>query len=179
MDEKAGRECLEKACGATWWEWDKGSRLFYWHWPERVRAWARSGQPHFLLRELPRFQKPQRRPATTCDRALVAEKIGQVRGKGYISPGPVKSLTHYFYVPKGESDIRMVYNGTSSGLNDCLYAPHFGLPVIRHALRSLLPGYHQADIDVAEMFLNFNLGERNATAVLRGRPYSARFVGAG
>jgi hypothetical protein len=53
----------------------------------------------------------------------------------------------------------MVYNGTSCGLNDCLFAPHFGLPVIRHAIRSLLPGYHQADIDVAEMFLNFNLGE--------------------
>ena len=90
---------------------------------------------------------------------MVVEKIEKVRNKGYIAPGRVKSLTHFFYVPKGESDIQTVYSCTSSGLNDFLYAPHFGLPVIRHALRSLLPGYHQADIDVAEMFLNFNLGE--------------------
>ena len=158
-DIKAGRECVEKASGATWWEWNEGSRLFFWRWPDRARTWARSGQPHMLLRDLPRFQKPQKKPATQRDRTLVAEKVGRVRSKGYIAPGPVKSLTHYFYVPKGESDIRMVYNGTSCGLNDCLFAPHFGLPVIRHALRSLLPGYHQADIDVAEMFLNFNLGE--------------------
>jgi hypothetical protein len=112
-----------------------------------------------LVKDLPRFHKPQKKPSTNRDRALVVEKIGRVRGKGYIAPGPVKSLTHYFYVPKGDNDIRMVYNGTSCGLNDCLFSPHFSLPVIRHALRSLLPGYHQADIDVAEMFLNFNLGE--------------------
>jgi hypothetical protein len=130
----------------------------FWQWPDKTQNGGRSGEPHFLIKDLPRFQRPQKKPANERDRNMVVEKIEKVRMKGYIAPGTVKSLTHFFYVPKGESNIRMVYNGTSSGLNDCLFAPHFGLPIIRHALRSLLPGYHQADIDMAEMFLNFNLG---------------------
>ena len=158
LDVEAGRDCVRRAAGATWWEWAFGSRLMFWNWPDKTRTWARSGQPHFLVKDLPRFKKAQKKPANERDRKMVANKIEKVRAKGYIAPGEVKSLTHFFYVPKGESDIRMVYNGTSSGLNDCLFAPHFGLPVIRHAVRGLLPGYHQADIDIAEMFLNFNLG---------------------
>jgi len=150
-------ECLKKAAGASWWDWDEGSRLFFWNWPVKGRAWARDGQPHLLLGPLPRFQRSQKPPKSERDRQLVCSKLDKARSRGYISKGHVKSLTHFFYVPKGLEDIRMVYNGTSSGLNDCLFAPHFGLPIIRHALRSLLEGYHQADIDIAEMFLNFNL----------------------
>jgi hypothetical protein len=88
----------------------------------------------------------------------VWQKTLKVCKRGYIALGKVSSLTHYFYVPKGDTDIRMVYNGTSWGLNDCLFSPHFGLPTLRHTLRSLMPGYFQADMDIAEMFLNFNLG---------------------
>ncbi len=72
---------------------------------------------------------------------------------------------HMFYVPKGDSDVRMVYNGAASGINECLFAPHFGLPVILYVLRSLRPGYYQADMDIGEMFPNFILGEQL-------RPYS-------
>ena len=121
-------------------------------------CWSRLGQPHFLIKDLPCFQKAQKKPALERDPLLVVEKVGKVRARGYIAPGVVKSLTHFFYMPKGDSDIRMVYNGTSSGLNDFLFALLFGLPVIHHALRSLLHGYHLADVDIAEMFLNFNLG---------------------
>ena len=67
-----------------------------------------------------------------------------VRLKNYIEPGTVDSLIHYFYVPKGLKDIRMVYNGTSSGLNDAVWAPHFGLPYVTHTIRSLMPGYCHA-----------------------------------
>lgn len=82
-----------------------------------------------------------------------------MRERGYIAPGVVLSLTHYFYIPKGDNDIRMVYNGTLCGLNNCLFSLHFGLPTLRHTLRSLIPGYYQEDINIAEMFLNFNLGK--------------------
>ena len=51
----------------------------------------------------------------------------------------------------------MVYNGTSCGLNDILYAPHFGLPTVRETLRAILPGFHQCDLDVQDQFLNFIL----------------------
>ena len=79
----------------------------------------------------------------------------------------VISLMHFFYVPKGLKlkDIRMVYNVTASGVNDCLFAPHFSLPTITHAMRALAEGYYQADMDIGEMFLNFMLGKEL-------RPYS-------
>jgi hypothetical protein len=50
-------------------------------------------------------------------------KLAQVQDHCYICPGRVISLTDYFDVPKGESDVRMVYNGTSCGLNFVLCAP--------------------------------------------------------
>ena len=40
-----------------------------------------------------------------------------------------------------------------------LWAPHFGLPTVRHTLRALLPGYYQCDLDIGEMFVNFLLND--------------------
>ena len=70
------------------------------------------------------------------------KKVVQVWKRGYVSPGTVLSGMHYFLVPKGLEDIRMVYNGTSCGLNKVLWAPRFGLPTVRQTLHALLPGYH-------------------------------------
>ena len=53
----------------------------------------------------------------------------------------------------------MVYNGTSCGLNDVLWAPRFGLPTVKQTLQSLLPGYLQCNLDVAEQFPNYDLHE--------------------
>ena len=83
--------------------------------------------------------------------------MSKVRRRRYIAVGLVLSLTHMFYVSKGLDDIQMVYNGTSCGLNNALWSPHFGLPTVQHTLRSLLPGYFQCDMDAGEMFLNFHL----------------------
>ena len=60
-------------------------------------------------------------------------------------------------MPKGLSDVRVVFNGTSCGLNDCLFALHFALPTVLDLLRSLDVGYYQADSDFQEMFYNFLL----------------------
>ena len=51
----------------------------------------------------------------------------------------------------------MVYNGTSCGLNDILYAPHFGLPTVPATLRAILPGFFQCDLDVRDQYLNYKL----------------------
>ena len=178
-DWSPARECLLKVGRCTWWDWRRGSRLFFWHWKRlpytivwdedpswlppwargQDRLWARDGQPHFQIADFPHYRRPQRPPRTSQDRILVQSKVNPVRIRDYIEVGEVVSLAHYFYVPKGDTDIRMVYNGTSCGLNDCLFAPHFGLPYIEHCARSLLPGYYQADIDIGEMFLNFMLGK--------------------
>ncbi len=67
------------------------------------------------------------------------------------------SGTHFFSIDKGTTDIRMVYNGTSCGLNDILYAPHFSLLTVRETLRAILPGFFQCDLNVQDQFLNFKL----------------------
>lgn len=65
------------------------------------------------------------------------------------------SLTRFFAVQKGEDDIRMVYNGTASGLNDVLWAPNFGLPTVDSAARATNVETWMGDLDLGEMFLNF------------------------
>jgi hypothetical protein len=65
----------------------------------------------------------------------------------------VKSLIDSFPVDK-DDDIKMVYNGTSSGLNNALHAPNFWLPIPASAARVLGVGYFMVDMDLGEMFLN-------------------------
>jgi hypothetical protein len=71
----------------------------------------------------------------------------------------VWSLMDFFCVPKGNDDIQIVYNGTSSGLNDVLWVPSFPLPTVNTLLRSVHPGTWMADTDLGKMFLNFVLHE--------------------
>ena len=63
-------------------------------------------------------------------------KVVPVRLRNYIEAGKVTSLTHYFWVQKDLVDIRMLYNGMESGLNDAVWAPHFGLPYVTHTPRA-------------------------------------------
>ena len=72
--------------------------------------------------------------------------------------GEVKSLMHYFLVPKRE-EIRLVYNGTSSGLNLSLWALHFYLTTVRSTLTEVERGTFMADRNIGEMFLNLMLSE--------------------
>jgi hypothetical protein len=62
-----------------------------------------------------------------------------------------------FDVPKGEDDIRLVYDGTKSKLNDHLWAPWFPLPTVESLLRSVGPTTWLGDNDIAEQFHNFSL----------------------
>ena len=86
-------------------------------------------------------------------------KLDSVRKKGYMKPGFVKTLIRYFSVPKGESDVRMVYDGTSSGFNDWVWAPSFSLTTIESMLRLVDHQTWLRDLDVREQFLNFQLCE--------------------
>ncbi|GKY90814.1 hypothetical protein MPSEU_000054200 [Mayamaea pseudoterrestris] len=64
-----------------------------------------------------------------------------------------------FPVPKGESDIRLVFDATASGLNEVLFAPWFALPTVSQMVRTVAPQYYCADNDFGEMFYNFWLHE--------------------
>ena len=62
-----------------------------------------------------------------------------------------------FDVPKGDSDVRMVYDGSKSGFNDATWAPWFALPTVEAMSRTVLPSGWCGDRDFGEMFLNFPL----------------------
>lgn len=63
----------------------------------------------------------------------------------------------FFHVPKRERDIRIVYDGSKSGLNASLYAPWFALPTIDSFAWWVIVGTWCADNDYGDMFLNFPL----------------------
>jgi len=157
-DLEARRDCLSRTAGASWWDWEQGSRLFFWRWPAESRVWARDGHPVYhqahLLPNYRTCQPPEHNPEV---REQVAKKLSKFRDRGYMERGAVKSLTPYFTVPKGDGDVRVVFDGTRSGLNDSLWAPPFVLPTISSLLRAVEPGTWMSDIDIGEMFYNFSL----------------------
>jgi hypothetical protein len=67
----------------------------------------------------------------------------------------IQSLMAFFEV-ENDSDIQLVYNGTSCGLNDSIWAPNFWLPMPAIAARLWGKGT-MVDIDLRGMFLNFPL----------------------
>jgi hypothetical protein len=156
-DWLAGSDCIRCCTLATWWDWEGGSRPFHWRWPSEYRKIVHDGLPPWFLSTPKTITVPQRGEANTGMRELIREKLQKVRSRGYLESGYVKALTSCFTVPKGDSDVQLFYNGTKSGLNDCLWAPWFHLPTVGQLLRAVLPGTYMADIDVGEQFLNFVL----------------------
>lgn len=62
-------------------------------------------------------------------------------------------------MPKGDTNIRVVYNGTSCGVNGAHFASNFWLPMTNTMTRLLSFGYRTVDVDIGEMFLNFPLDQ--------------------
>ena len=125
-----------------------GSSLFFWKWPQQYQAWSRKGQPHYAMDNFPQFLRPQYPSKTEEDRTNIKNKVDKVRKRLYSEPITVVSITHRLYVRIGSNDIWIFYNSTSCGSNLALWEPHFGLPIVQHILRALLPGSSQCDMDV-------------------------------
>ena len=89
------------------------------------------------------------------------KKIKKVSQRGYIEEGHVKSLISYFAVPKGEGDIRVVYDGTKCGLNDVVWAPNFYLPMVDSLLNVSSTSTWFSDMDLGEMFFKFQPRSKN------------------
>ena len=157
LDLEASRDCLRRVGNASFWDWTDGTRLMFWRWPAPLRAWARDGLPVFRSGELPRYRTCQPPTVDAHTKSEVTAKLSKFVSRGCISPGPVTSLISYFGVPKGVSDIRLVFDGTKSGLNSRLWAPSFCLLTVESLLPILEPGTWQSDIDIGEQFYNYLL----------------------
>ena len=125
-----GVDAIEQAAWSSFWDWDSGSSLFFWRWPLLSRKEARDGVPIYVAGKLPRYSESQRWPKDEQQRDAMIAKWNKVIQRGYIRSGSVVSLTGSFPVPKGESNIRMVYDATKCGLNASLWSPNFLLPTI-------------------------------------------------
>jgi hypothetical protein len=159
-DTLAGLDCVRRCANSSWWEWTSGSRPLFWRWPEEYQTSIRDGVPPWVKGPLPEYTVPQRGERDPLTRDAIIVKLKTVREKGYLIPGNVRSLTSFFAVPKGEGDVRLVYDGTKSGLNGQLWAPWFLLPTVNSHLRCVQPGSYMGDIDFSEQFLNFMLHEK-------------------
>ena len=151
----AARECIGRAAETSWWKWDKGSRPFFWRWPEEFMMDVRDGIKPWISKSLPQYKAKKHKGSQNEDKVI--EKVNKVREAQYISEGLVYSTIDVFDVPKGDEDIRLVYNGTSCGLNDCLWAPWFPLPTIDTHSRGICAGTYMNDLDVGDQFHNFIL----------------------
>ena len=157
-DLEVGKDAVSRAADSTWWSWEAGSSLFFWRWPSRCQTAARDGTKLFVYWDkMPKYMERQRWPSNELERQKIEKKIRKVRARGYIKPGFVKSLTGFFAVPKAGTDIRIVYDATQCGLNEALWAPNFFLPTVDSILRNATYSTWFGDIDLGEMFLNYNL----------------------
>ena len=157
QDFCVGSEAVRRACGSTFWDWDQGSSLFFWRWPIPFTEEARDGTKIFINGKLPRYKLGQRWPKDPIMANKMKDKWIKVIEREYIKFGAVTSLTGSFPVPKGEDDLRMVYDASKCGLNSQLWAPNFMLPTIDMTLRHVDQSGWFGDIDLGEMFLNFPL----------------------
>ena len=168
LDIKAGTQVLYQYCNATFWDWSYGSTLVFWRWPPDFRREARDGVRIHVSSPLPTNMNAPRR----CPKHLQCQiwtKIRKFLERRYInlkSQSEVKNVTHFFGVPKGENDIRIVFNGTDSGLTDAIWAPSFWLPNASSMLRAFSFGHKPVDMDLGEFFINLPLDPAL-------RPYSA------
>jgi hypothetical protein len=154
-----GWEAVRYAGRSSWWEWDGGSAIFFWNWPAEFQFEAQMGLPPFWKGPPPTNRRPQRPPRDPDNLERVRNKANKFRKRGYITAGQVASLINMFDVPKGLDDIRLVFDGTRSGLNAALFAPWFHLPTSDDMFGSLLAKYWCMDHDFGEMFYNFWLSD--------------------
>ena len=79
LSKLPARDCFHRIANCSWWDWDAGSSLFFWKWPLRYQHWARDGQPHYQVGELPSFTKPQDSAKKESDRVKMKKKLDKVR----------------------------------------------------------------------------------------------------
>ena len=158
-DVHQGRQVLWSYVNSSFFEWDCGSTIIFWRWPKQFISSARDGLRPYYVGHLPLNQQTPRPPAPE-HKEVTWEKFKKALKRKYLQFCPassVKSFVDYFQVPKGPTEIQMVLNGTSSGLNSLVFTPNFWLPYSPMMTRLLHYEYWYIDLDVGECFLNFGI----------------------
>jgi hypothetical protein len=140
-------------------EYHAGSRLVFFCFVKRYQEMARDGVQVYFERPGPAMHESQ--PSIVDPRVteMAREKIVKVIKRRYLRMAGItlKSTIKWFAVPKGNDDIRLVYDATANRLNECVWVPTFWLPAIDSLLRALDKYSWMTDRDIGDMFLNFQL----------------------
>lgn len=162
-EKEAIRNLLWHASHASWFEYHCGSHLYHFRFPIHYQRMARDGVPIYFEKPGPSIMNPQPDFPDPAVRERVKSKVDKVIRRRYMAKLTtgvnIKSLIKYFAVPKGVDDVRIVYDGTASGLNESVWAPSFWLPTIDSLIRALDSDAWMSDRDIGDMFLNFKLHE--------------------
>jgi hypothetical protein len=141
-DLVAIEECIKRVAGSDYWEWHRGSRLFFWRFPEECgwRDDARDGVEFWHLTDPPTGLHFQNIPPSTREAELqLRVKVFQLYFRGYLVRGAPDLVTPRFAVEKvadeeGKTlDIRAVWDAKRNGLNATLWCPKFALPTTQDA----------------------------------------------
>ena len=143
----------------NWFEYHAGSKVVHFRFPARYQKLARDGVPIYFEQPGPSMKSMQPRIVDSELRELTRAKIAKVLHRRYLRPPPssIKSFIKFFAVPKGEDDVRLVYDATANGLNECVWSPSFWLPTLDTLVRGLDENSWMTDRDIGDMFLNFQL----------------------
>ena len=158
-DREAIADILWHSVNTSWFDYLAGSTLIHFRFPTMYREMARDGVEVFFEKPGPTTRETQPRISDPKIREMAKEKILKVVKRGYLRTlgTKIKSMIKYFAVPKGEDDIRMVYDATANHLKECVWVPTFWLPTIDSLIRTLDRYSWMTDRDVGDMFLNFKL----------------------
>ena len=130
-------DCLRRAAGSDYWDWHRGSRLFFWRFSAECdwRKEARDGVEFFHLTKAPKGLHFQNIPPSSREAELkIREKVFQLRFCGYLEPGNPDLVIPRFAVEKiadgaGETlDIWAVWDAKQNGFNKSIWIPKFSLP---------------------------------------------------
>jgi hypothetical protein len=154
---KMARDALQCMSKVAWWEWKDGSRPVHWKWLPWYQPTIQFGLPVWL-RELPtQWRQAQPDDKTPQEHVRIVDKLDTVQKRRYnLEPGEaVFSLTSFIAIPKGENDIRMINDGTQSGLNENIWVPQFPLLMVNTHLRVVSLTTWMSNMDTREMFFKF------------------------
>ena len=161
-DMNCGTRGLISYLRSSYFSWDGGSTLLFWRWHPSCQAIAREGFSPCISGILPSSSRSVKKPKASVYQKILS-KVVKAIDRDYMhfeKRSNIKNLIDYFGVEKGTTDIRVVFNGTSCGLNDSLWAPNFWLPTSKSMVRILGYNYMPVDLDLGEMFLNFPLSPK-------------------
>ena len=133
-DRNSIEDCIRRAKACTYWDWTRGSRIFWWRLPQDLHEVFRDGYKFWHLSHPPTGMTLNA-PAPSREAEIESrKKVFRLCYRGYIErDSTVKLVCGRFAVVKLTvddvvADIRVVWNAKSNGHNATLWAPGFYLP---------------------------------------------------